>query len=173
MNRICIVGEQCSGKTQISNFIHDIKRCIDVIKFADPIYETLTSLREGKNRMYMQEFGDLAKKHFGEDVFVKCFESTFRWLSDSLTGVVVCDDVRRKIELDKVHQLGFKSIYVDCDRDVRKERAFKLGLEFIENHNSETEVSSLQPYCEYYIDNSDINLDVLKGTVAILLEGGK
>ena len=112
----------------------------------------------------MQEFGDLAKKHFGENVFTEIFkknviEKERLCETCSLTNsVIICDDIRRLYELDVVKEV----VSIKAPAEIRKARAEKLGLDFIENHNSETEVPDLIDKADYkIIDNGDITIDDL------------
>jgi len=150
--KVAIIGQQCSGKTTLSNMLRKHVPHSRVIKFADPIYHAQNGLGQPKCRAFMQDFGDLAKRHFGEMVFVNAFEKSFRadalashgneWIN--MYDMVLCDDVRRTYELTKVKELGFSVVYVDTPENIRKARAEHLGLEWIPNHNSETEVPSMR-----------------------------
>ena len=148
--RIAIIGEQCSGKSTVAKMA---AKKVDsfIIKFADPIYEALASLNKNKHRAFMQEYGDLAKKHFGPDIFVQRFHERLR--SYRFADMLVCDDVRIPIEAQAVKRAGFKIIYIMADRDVRKARAAAQGLEFIENHNSENQVAGLKDFVDLTIVN--------------------
>lgn len=126
-------------------------RSISWAKFADPIYSALIGLGKPKHRAFMQDFGDLAKKHFGEHVFVECFDELIKTNPD---GHWVCDDVRRTYELDKVRELGFKVVYVETPEDIRRARAVEQGLDFIPIHNSETEVPGMKQYADLVIDGT-------------------
>ncbi len=81
MIRVAFAGLACSGKTTASDMAIQIytKRYpaarIKTIKFADPHYEALHSLRQAKNRTFLQGFSDLSKKCFGDLVFTKLFEN--------------------------------------------------------------------------------------------------
>lgn len=175
--KIAVVGQQCSGKTTaakslIKHFEHHA-----VIKIADPIYDTLKALRQEKHRAFMQQFADLAKIHFGDEILVEIFKEKVLDLQDkcdkdfpsmkSLNTVmgndilIVCDDIRFPYELKTVKELGFKLIAINANVKVRKERSDRLGLDFIENHNSETLVPQLFPSADYTIIDEGISMDEL------------
>lgn len=160
--KIGIVGQQCSGKTTAANFLSEHFDETRFIKFADPIYGTLKALRQEKNRAFMQEFGDFAKKHFGEHIFVVNFNVAVQEYEEYLNNLrenvreylIVCDDIRRKYEFDAAKELGFKIISIDANTKTRKKRAEKLGLDFIEDHNSETEIPEILYKADYVIVDS-------------------
>ena len=160
MQKIAIIGQQCSGKSTAAKIIDDHYENA-LVKFADPIYTALHGLGKQKHRAFMQAFGDLAKVYFGEMVFVEAFEKTVKSIErcchDEINldhGFIVCDDVRRSYEAKKCKELGFKIIYIDTPVEVRRARADALGLAFIENHNSETEVPELRRYADIVLDGS-------------------
>lgn len=148
--KIALIGGQCAGKTTIMEAVRSSFESSAILKFADPIYGALKALEKPKNRAFMQDFGDLAKKHFGEYVFV----DAFREKSNAITSVdlIACDDVRRTYEAELVHELGYFIVFVDTSEEVRKLRADALGLSFMPNHNSESEIASLRRYAHYGID---------------------
>ena len=171
MNRFAIIGQQCSGKSTVADLLFEMWHYGKiVIKFADPIYDTLRALRQKKHRAFMQEFGEMAKRHFGEMVFVDIFKAKMR-LADSKFPdmLVVCDDVRRDYEAEAVLECGFKIIYVHADRLVRLSRAKKQGLDFIENHISETQVPTLRQYAHYEIVNNVDDMRVLDKNLRAML----
>lgn len=155
MIKIAVLGQQCSGKTTVCQTLNEL--CFSkhgkFIKFAGPIYGALSALKREKCRGFMQEFGDLSKKYFGEHVFVDAFKQAV--LEEQKSNFILCDDVRRTYELEAVRGLGFFVVYVHADDDVRKRRAESQGLDFIESHNSETEVPSMRNLADYCIINND------------------
>lgn len=176
MKRLAIIGQQCAGKTTVATMAGDI---IDIgpvaaMKFAAPIYKSLIALYQQKQRGFMQEFGDLAKKHFGEDVFVRAFEREDNRISklpaDCRPALAVCDDVRRIYELDLAKRLGYSVVYVEAPREARKARAEAQGLDFIETHNSETEVPLMKPKADYVLENNFKDAeDLLKACKGMLV----
>lgn len=150
MLKIAIIGQQCSGKTTAARFIQDYgPQPSTIVKFAGAIYDTLTALRQPKHRAFMQEFADLAKKHFGEHVLKNVFKADVKEFEYEKTmNMIICDDVRRFYEFYCVKELGFKIIALDIHRRIRKQRAQNLHLDFIENHNSETEVPKIIEHCK-------------------------
>jgi dephospho-CoA kinase len=171
MLKIACIGQQCSGKTTLAKFfmkehIHNFH-----IKQADPIYKSIEALGYKKHRAFMQEFGDLAKKHFGLKVFTEAFTKSVkdteidiinRDLFDdgySDNALIINDDVRFDWELDNVKELGFITVSIICPAEIRKQRADRQGFEFLEEHNSEIEIPNLIPKADWIIDNSDLTKD--------------
>lgn len=159
MRKIAVIGEQCAGKTTLTNLIAKVGGThVHNIKFADPIYGALGVLGREKHRLFMQDFGDLSKKHFGELVFVNAFQQTFERMRKehgwNAGLILTCDDVRRTYEFSMVKGLGFTTVFIDTPSHVRESRARKLGLHFATSHNSETEVASLKQYCDHVLDGT-------------------
>lgn len=178
MRKIAVIGEQCAGKTTLTNIIaKEVGAGVKNIKFADPIYGALGVLGREKHRLFMQDFGDLAKKHFGELVFVNEFQQEFErirkergWDSEL---VVTCDDVRRVYEFSMVKGLGFTTVFIDTPESVREARAQKLGLQFATKHNSETEVGSLKQYCDHVVDGRKLEFVIADFVRSTLLDRPK
>jgi len=162
MKKFAIIGQQCSGKTSAANFIAGEFEYPYILKFAQPIYNTIGVLKQPKHRAFMQQFSDLAKKHFGPLIFTDIFLATAKELEKEMFDVVLCDDMRFQQELDAVRQIGFKVISIDAPSHIRKRRAESLGLEFIENHNSETEVPKLIGQADFVIMDHGISMGELK-----------
>jgi dephospho-CoA kinase len=162
--KIMICGEACSGKTTCMNYITKIykkinEKCIIYfMKFAEPHYQTLEILNQQKNRLFMQEFSDLAKKHFGESIFVDAFDANvkrefpFHYISN---GIIICDDLRYLIEYEYARKNEWYIIYIDADEKIRKERSDKLGLKWNPNHSSESELPLFKNKCDAIIENND------------------
>lgn len=162
--RIAIIGMAHSGKTSLLHALHrevtHNGNIVKIIKFADPIYNTLDVLKRSKHRLFMQDYGDLVKKHFGEMFFVDYFKRIILE-TDSLrprvflpNDYIFCDDVRRTYEFDAVKEMGFVTIYSDCDDEIRRRRAEEVGMTLNDQHNSENEVKTLKEKCDVVVDNS-------------------
>jgi len=172
--KIAIIGEQCSGKTTAANFIAELFKIHYIHKFADPIYGVLGCLGQGKNRLFMQEFSDLAKSHFGLGIFVELFEKEILtrelleeelWLEKygSDSWAIICDDLRYMRELELVKKLGFKVMAINTIKDIRQTRATNQGLDFNENHSSESEVQDLIWHADSVLmDSGAVTLELLK-----------
>ncbi len=165
--RIAIIGQQCAGKTTVANIIketlEDNGKYVKTIKFTDPIYKSLKALGQEKHRAFMQEYGDLAKKHFGEMVFVDNFINAVGYFK--YVDAIICDDVRRVYELEACLSNGFKIIYIEASQEIKKQRAAAQGFAFIENHNSETEIPSMKLQADYVITNNVSCMSELKDVV--------
>lgn len=183
--KIAVIGQQCSGKTTAAKFFQKHFDHSVVVKIADPIYDTLRALRKEKHRAFMQQFADLAKKHFGEEILAEIFQKRVleiqdKYLDRDLDGqhptvggkdiLLVCDDIRFPYELKIVRGLGFKLVAINANTEVRKARAKRLGLDFIENHNSETLVPSLFPSADHVVYDDGISMEDLGKHCDIILK---
>lgn len=164
MHLIAVIGSQCAGKTSAANYIGD--RFYSEprhIKHAQPIYDVNEIMGVYKHRAFMQGFGDLAKKHFGEHVFLDIFRHEVKDLyAEDHYDVLINDDTRFPFEMDLLKELGFFTIYIDATREVRMQRAKNLGLEFIENHNSEIYVPEIGKKADLYIHDNGLTLTQLQ-----------
>ena len=172
MLKIGIIGEQCAGKTTVAELVSNhIGRC-GFVKFAGPIYQTIAALGGKKNRKFMQEFSDVAKKYYGRDVFVRQFRNTVDWYENNGASykALICDDVRYPAEMEVVKELGFMTVYVKADMDVRLQRARKQGLEFIQDHSSEHQVRTIGGMADKVIDNSCCSKEELEYQIGSILQ---
>lgn len=166
ITKIAVIGQQCSGKTTLVKMFGKHFDAKYFVKIADPIYDTLNALRKDKHRAFMQQFADLAKKHFGEQVLVEVFKQNVESLVCKFENrfdsvLIACDDIRFPYEMSTVRELGFKLVGIDADPVVRKQRADRLGLEFIENHDSELLVPQILPMADWIIKDDGISMDEL------------
>ena len=132
ITKIAFIGQQCSGKTSAAKICMKYFDSTRILKIADPIYDTLNALHQDKHRAFMQQFADLAKVHFGEQVLVEVFkenvaqaekEAEKEWKNYS-NALIACDDIRFPYELETVKEkLGFHLIGINAIREIRKERA--------------------------------------------------
>lgn len=175
MRKIAIIGEQCAGKSTIAEIIKQLVSHPTVVKFADPIYRSLEALGQEKGpgwRGFAQESSDVAKKYYGDDVYVRAFEHTVEQIE--LLGfaqTLICDDVRYPDELDLCRELGFKFIYVSAFEFVRMQRAAEQGLEFKTDHSSERQVKELKAVAGVVINNSGNSLAILRDQLINALYG--
>lgn len=175
IKKIGIIGQQCSGKTTIAKIIQNIfsEEPAYILKFAEPIYQAWAALHQNfKNRGFMQEYGDLAKKYCGPDVIAKCFEENVVQFEQEMNGtsaILVCDDIRYIDECDIARKLNFKILGVEADKNIRKERAIRSDLDFIENHPTETEVPGLLSEADYVLINNEVSLDYLRDNTRVIL----
>jgi hypothetical protein len=147
-----------------------------VIKFAQPIYAALRALhRAEKARVWMQRFGDLSRREFGDDVFERIFEENFVGLTTNELPnrpeqyvLIMTDDCRFIKEYELVKNLGFTVIRLDTDDEIRARR---IGDTFTNTkHRSEIELEQFEP--EYIIENNEENPEApeLTEKIRILLE---
>lgn len=154
--KVAITGKQCAGKTTLKEFFLKNYGGID-IKFIDKLYQINQLLGVSKNRGFMQDLGESIRKYFGQDYFVNDFIKRANNTKDNL----FCDDVRKVLEFEATKKSGFTTIYIEADAEIRKQRAKKLGLDFIENHPAESEIILLKDKCDIVIENND-SLEKLK-----------
>jgi len=162
MIKIALVGPACSGKTSAYEYIKKLcdEKNIYLLKFAQPHYDVLAILHQEKHRPFLQEFSDLAKEHFGEDIFVKIFEEKVNDISQDNIGILICDDLRYLIEYDSCYFYDWNFIYIDAHESIRKERSDKLGLKWNPKHNSE-QCHVFKDKCAIQIENNDLLDDFL------------
>lgn len=183
ITKIAVIGQQCSGKTSAAKFFSKHFDRSFYIKIADPLYDVLDAFKQPKHRAFMQQVADLGKKHFGEEFLVEIFIQNVKSLKkqnqiddiDCPTGernvLIVCDDVRFPYELGTVRDLGFHMVAIDADVEIRKERSKRLGLDFIENHNSELLVPQLIPQADFIIKDDGISMEELHEKCKDILVG--
>lgn len=170
MFKIAVIGSQCAGKTTVAEKLMFQFHHSRLLKFAKPHYDVLRVLGQGKNRAFMQKFSDVAKEHFGQDIFIEAFKMNCKELEKKSPDLIVCDDLRYQKELDAAKALGFYTVFVDADEEIRRQRAERQGLAFITGHNSEAEVDSLKTQADIIIlNNGDIEI-VDNGVSAIVGE---
>mgnify|MGYP000918769866 CR=1 FL=1 len=150
-----------------------------VIKFAQPIYQSMLAFHRNKGgsaeRVFTQRLGDLAKREFGENVFVDIFEDNVNGLITNrlpqLTQehvLVMTDDLRFLSEYKLLKKLGFTIIGVEAPEDLRQRR---LGDAFANiRHRSETELSLFSPDYVVYNDVEEPHLVTLENNLKELLE---
>lgn len=154
MRNIAFVGEQCSGKTTASEILCRLGSFWKKnVKFIEPIYKINDLLGVQKNRVFMQELGELIRRQFGEDYFIEEFKK-YRGVDG-----LVCDDVRKIIEFETVKELGFVTVFIDAEEEIRRNRAKSLGLEFNPVHPAEKEIRFLRDKCDYIILNNEDDID--------------
>lgn len=187
MYKTAIIGNAHSGKTSVSSFLMDFfeekfneidksYKDIYTLKFAEPMKCYDEYIRDNiectlpKQRRFYQELGDLTKKYYGKKVFAEIFETTTKEIEEDFdnVGLILSDDCRIPFEFDSCKKLDYISIFVDCDKEVRKERAKKDGVDYSPDHNSENEVYLLRDRCDYIITNNGDNLLDLKRDVEVI-----
>jgi len=147
--KIVFCGLACCGKTTAQKCF----RSSTVLKFAQPHYDVLKILGVEKHRLFMQEFSDLVKKYFGEDIFVKIFERKAK-IYNRIKSILICEDLRYLIEFESCLKNGWTMVYIEADEKLRKERSDRLGLDWNPNHNSEADPPLFKNRCHYIITNN-------------------
>jgi len=147
--KIVFCGLACAGKTTAQQYFKGSM----VLKFAQPHYDVLQILGVKKHRAFMQEFSDLAKKYFGEDIFIKIFERKAKTYSQ-IKSLLICEDLRYLTEFESCLKNGWTIVYIEADEKLRKERSDKLGLEWRPDHNSEQDPPLFKNRCHHIITNN-------------------
>jgi len=180
MKKVAFIGQQCAGKTTAAMVVYP-DSFKTIVKLAQPLYVINRVLDVPKNRGFMQEQADLIKKHFGREFFIDAFDEIVDFhqplpatvlnddsrldLSDyQRDDVLVNDDCRLQLEFNYLKSHGWQTVYIEASEEIRRERAKTLGLEFIADHSSETEVPSLNSQCDLVIVNEG-TLEEFKDTV--------
>lgn len=172
--KIAIVGEMHSGKTASVNFLVT-QRILDganptIVKFADPLYKAQYLFSNGlvKQREFLQELSDLAKKHFGENILNELFIQRVR--NCERAGLdVFCDDLRTPSEFETAQKLGFTTIGIRAADEVRLARNPRTFTGA--GHVTERDVKQVICQCDVIIDNNSTieNLQsVLKDLLATI-----
>ena len=187
LHKLAFCGKMGSGKTSASlialglmteRFGQDASIGY-VIKFAQPIYQSMLAFHRNKGgtaeRIFTQRLGDLAKREFGEDVFVNIFEENVIGLITNrlpqLTQenvLIMTDDLRFLSEYKLLKKLGFTIIGVEAPEDLRQRR---LGDAFANiRHRSETELSLFSPDYVVYNDVEEPHLVTFETNLNKLLD---
>ena len=171
-NKIIFTGLACAGKTEAYKYILHLyeKKIIKIqpilIKFAKPHYQILDILYQNKNRLFLQEISDVAKKHFGNDIFVNIFDKNVsKYTPESL---LICDDLRYKLEFDYAINNDWLIIFIDANEKIRKKRSDFLKLKWSPSHSSESELSLFKDNCHFHIKNEN-NIDGLYNQLNTIL----
>jgi dephospho-CoA kinase len=158
--RVAFIGLQGSGKTTATEAFGNYLGDYIHFKFAQPIYDVLDAVKKPKHRLFMQQFSDLAKEHFGINIFNEIAEKKLEEYPKD--AAVICDDCRFPFEVELLKKYNFTLVYVDSPEDLRKER---LGDLFRNpNHNSEASVESLKKHCDIILDGST-HIDIFRNEV--------
>lgn len=154
--KVGFIGKAGSGKTTAAEMLleeigkHEDEMKAYILKFADPIYNTLELLGQTgvKPRRFMQEFGDLARREFGDSIFCNIFERDYKRiinndLDSNDVAYIACDDVRFVEESEMLKDNGFVLVKLICPEEDAKQR---LGGKWIgKTHRSETESDKINP----------------------------
>jgi hypothetical protein len=181
--KIAFCGKMGAGKTTAAlqltgimqdRFGDDAYCC--VIKFGQPIYGALAVLhRRTKERTFMQRFGDLARREFGDDVFERIFqENVEAFVARKVPELsadhilLMTDDVRFLGEYGLVKQLGFTVVKIDAAEAAREARAGETFQNL--QHRSEVEQEAFVP--DFVIDNdvSEPHMMAFESELANLLD---
>jgi hypothetical protein len=128
------------------------------IKFANPIYQAIKALhRKDKPRVFMQRFGDLARREFGDDVFEKIFEENVHGFLTKRVPIIpqthvvlMTDDLRFYREYELVKRLGFVVVKIEADEEVRRARGSEAFVNL--KHRSEAESDLFTP--DFIVENN-------------------
>lgn len=164
MLKIAFSGRQCAGKTTAAGFIREIltymiddgdiyNSHIEYVKFAEPLYSAQKIFSEKKDRIFLQELGDLVRKRFGEDFFTKCAQHKIRKSREGYPLAIVVDDLRFEDEFFMLKDEGFLIVYIDSELENRLDRANTLGVVLHENHKSEEFIEGIKKRADVILSN--------------------
>lgn len=178
---IFLGGEQGSGKSSATEFIHDKLTensfmCFD-LKFAGPIYDIAKDVEERmcalvgkspskKNGALLQKLGDIGREVYSPDIWIKALEQKVTDLiSDEfckdINKCVIIEDTRTAAELALAQTLMDKgylvlTIYFDAPEEIRKPRTHSWR----ENTSHITESAhTFQDQFRYTVDTSGTKED--------------
>lgn len=112
-----------------------------------------------KDRIFLQELGDLVRKRFGEDFFTKCAQHKIRKSREGYPLAIVVDDLRFEDEFFMLKDEGFLIVYIDSELENRMERANTLGVEIYENHKSEEFLEGIKKHANAILGNDSSILE--------------
>jgi len=164
--KIAFTGKMGSGKTAASIITtgllmekYNEDAIGTVIKFANPIYQTVKAFHRTDNpRIFKQRLGDLARREFGDDIFEKIFaENVQNYLTNRVPEleqnhiVLMTDDLRFIKEYEVAKRFGFTIIRLSSDEDTRRTRIGDAS--FINTkHRSEIEQDLFVP--DFTVNNN-------------------
>ena len=169
--KIALTGKMRSGKDTVAlhlAFEHGFEY---PIAFGDKLKRTFHELfpwvsAQSKPREGYQRFGQLIRKEFDENVWVKHLASTVEFLEDSRkTRGIVITDLRQPNEYEWCRANGFIIVRVTAPDELRLERARLAGDNFTEAdlaHETEQWVDGFD--ADFVIVN-DGSVDELKAKV--------
>lgn len=118
--------------------------------------------RTPKPRAHYQEFGQWARKQFGEDVWIDALMPKIAAYLDrhpcscgnntSLKNRVIIDDCRQPNEYQRLKDEGFVFIRITAPVDLRIERAKKAGDQF--------EIADLEHPTELAVDSFEVDYEI-------------
>jgi dephospho-CoA kinase len=164
--RIALTGKIRSGKDSAGKHLyvdHDLER----IAFADEMKRLFHQLfpwipRDPKPRAEYQKFGELMRKHYGEDFWIKHVEDSMRFAENrrNVNGIVITD-LRLPAEYDWCRANDFVIIRVMAPDELRMARAVEAGDDFT--------VHDFVHSTELYVDSFDCDYEIVNdGTIAEL-----
>lgn len=120
---IGLVGETGSGKDTVAHYLHT-RYNANLLRFADPIKETLSLYFEQFSKDDQQWLAMLLKERFGKDILGKALLPHV----DRAEGVVSVNGLRFPEDLDFVRQFTPNVVvYITAPQQLRWERAHKRG----------------------------------------------
>ncbi len=152
--KLAFIGLQGSGKTtalEAAGMALPRYESYMQFKFAQPIYDVLAAIEKPKHRLFMQQFSDLAKEHFGLNIFNEIARKRIQdYINEGYH--ILCDDVRFEAEVDLLKEFGFSFFYVETAEEKRKARIGHLFRN--PSHNSEAQVAGLSKECPLTVVNN-------------------
>lgn len=158
MKKIGLIGKLRSGKDTVATILKN-DYGFHSYAFGDgvkAVYHTLVldAPRSPKPRAGYQRVGEGMKGIFGDYVWVERVLGEIE-RDGRMSDDIVITDVRLPLEADRLKELGFILVRVNCPDEIRLNRANQLGDIFTEKelaHSTETLVDTLE--VDYEIHNS-------------------
>ncbi len=134
--KIAIIGKMCSGKTTLSNYIHQyltekyniqLKSLTFAGKVYDLAYELFDMDPHNKNRKLLQSIGTLMRS-LDEQVWVKYV------MKKSKNIDVMVEDCRYENEFNALYDNGFYLIKIKIDEEYQEERLRRTYPDTYQQH---------------------------------------
>lgn len=150
---IGLCGPISAGKTEAARYIE--KQGYYYVRYSQVISEYLEENKIDINRKNLQRYGEIIFRDYGQ-----------YWLNKRLLkkiankDYIVVDGIRHLEDITFLKELSFnnfKSVYIDTDFDIRKERFLSNNegnYDAISNHASESEIEALKSVADYIISNN-------------------
>lgn len=164
--KIAISGKMCSGKTTLNNLLQQElekeygSKCIP-LKLAEDLYyiHDVVFGRTFKDRPLLIDIGDFFCA-IDPDVFIKSALRKMKKYEDEPNNAIICDDLRKKNEYDKLTEEQFLMIRLHIDPETQLKR-----LKAVYPDTWQTQITKMTHITETGLDDVhvwDLEFDVSK-----------